>query len=137
MLFARLEHDQTVAAREGVRRAGHRLDGDAPPPLGIGESVAGEDHQVWVALVDPERGPVELDAGQTILFSLEVGEAVVETHAADRVRCTEVELSVDRRRAHWNPALVALEDGPGREPEYGLVDVGDGEIRMGARPVRA
>ena len=55
-VFARLEHDQTVAAREGVRRAGHRLDGDAPAPLGIGKSVAGEDHQVRVALVDPERG---------------------------------------------------------------------------------
>ena len=80
---ARLEPDQRLAGPEGVRRAGHRLDGEAAAAH-VGQRVAREEHQVRVALVDPEREPRvrlgvrELDAGEAVRVALEVGEGVVE-----------------------------------------------------------
>ena len=86
---AGLQPDQCLAAAERVRRAGHRLDGEAAP-VDVGERVAGEDHQVAVGLVHPEREPrppsgsSELDAREAVVVALEVGEAVVEPRRADR-----------------------------------------------------
>ena len=74
---------------ERVRRAGHRLDGEAAP-VDVRQRVAGEEHHVPVGLVQPERQPgavggAELDAGEAVV-ALEVGEAVVEPRRADRPR---------------------------------------------------
>src|SRR4029453_6969738 len=51
---ARLEADDGLARPERVRRTGHRLDGEAPAG-DVGERVTGEQHQVAITLVGPER----------------------------------------------------------------------------------
>jgi hypothetical protein len=48
-----LRPDQGVPGPKCVRRAGHGLDGKAAP-VDVGKRVAAEEHQVRVALVDPE-----------------------------------------------------------------------------------
>ena len=86
-----IELDDRPAGTERVRRARHRLDGEAPPAH-VGQRVAGEEHQVVVALVDPQRQPrrrsrvAELDAREAVVVTLEVGERVVELRRADRPR---------------------------------------------------
>src|SRR6266436_1181539 len=67
-----LEPDQGVPGPKCVWRAGHGLDGKAVP-VDVGKRVAAEEHQVGVALVDPERDPssvvriLELDTSEAIL----------------------------------------------------------------------
>ena len=51
---ARLQSDKSVPCPKCVRRASHGLDGKAASAHG-GKWVAGEEHQIGVALVDPER----------------------------------------------------------------------------------
>ena len=82
---ARLELDKPLAAAKSVRRAGHRLDGDAAP-LDVGKAVAREDHQVRVALVGPEGRRARIYPRPTINLTLEVGEAMVELGRADSPR---------------------------------------------------
>ena len=53
---AGVEHDQVFTRSEGIRRAGHRLDGQAAPG-DVRQRVAGEQHQPAVALVHPQREP--------------------------------------------------------------------------------
>src|SRR5262249_28626571 len=81
--LARLQDDQGIASPERVRRAGHGLDAEASP-VDVGKRVTCKQHQVWVALVDPERetapadGIPEPDASEAVLIPFEVGEGVVE-----------------------------------------------------------
>src|SRR6476620_12047004 len=104
--FARLETDQRVVRAECVRRAGHRLDGDAAPG-DVGEGSPCEDNEVGVGLVYPERDAraavrvVEQDARPTVAVTLELGVRIVEHRAADRPAAAEVVLgAVDGFRAH-------------------------------------
>src|SRR5882757_4779766 len=75
---ARIQPDQGVPGPKSVRRAGHGLDGQAAPAADVGQRVAREEHQIAVALVDPEReaGSVvripELDTSEAILVPYEV-----------------------------------------------------------------
>src|SRR6185369_14327816 len=94
--LARLEPDEALAAAEGVRRAGHRLDRDAAP-LNVRQPVAGENHQVREALVDPEGGPADARGGPAAVVSLQVGEAVVELRLPDRPRLAEIQAFVRNR----------------------------------------
>src|SRR5262245_7965996 len=70
---AGLEADQRLARAEGVRRTRHRLDGEAAA-VHVRQGVAGEDLQVQVALVGPqrERSParwiVELDPCTAVII---------------------------------------------------------------------
>ena len=52
--LSRLEADHRFARAKGVRRTGHRLDGEAAS-IHIRAGVAGEEHHVAVALVHPQR----------------------------------------------------------------------------------
>ena len=50
---AGLELDDALAGAKGVRRARHRLDGEAPP-VHVGQRVAGEELEVGVGVVRPD-----------------------------------------------------------------------------------
>src|SRR6476619_6557800 len=121
MLFAGLEDDQPVAAREGVVRAGHRLDRDAPAGA-FGQRGAGEDHQVRIALVGPERRAVELDAREAVDTAVELGKAVVELNGPDRAGPPEVARALYANSADGDAAVVALQHGAGRDAKHRLVD---------------
>src|SRR5947209_3528241 len=83
-----LQSYQSVPSPKCIRRARHGLDRKAAP-VDVGKRVAGEEHQIGVALVDPEADPCppiripKLDTSKAILVPLEVGERVVERCAAD------------------------------------------------------
>src|SRR5215218_2128086 len=85
-----LQLNECLSCPESVRRAGHRLDRQAAPG-DIRERVAGEEHQIAVGLIDPERQPAALgiaerDASQAVVVALEVSEGVVQPRRADRSR---------------------------------------------------
>src|ERR1700731_3527804 len=90
-----LQPDQGVPGPKCVRWAGHGLDGKTAP-ANVGKRVAAKEHQVGVALVDPERDPSamirisELDPSRAILVPSEVGERVVERRRADPSRSPEI-----------------------------------------------
>jgi len=75
--------DQILPASKCVRRTGHRFDGKAAT-VEVRNRVATENHQVRVALVDPERDlhsavPIsELHTSEASLIALKVGERMVE-----------------------------------------------------------
>ena len=78
-----------------VRRTGHGLNGKAATTH-VGKWVAAEEHQVGVALVDPERylssvvRISELNTSEAIMIPLKVGKGMVERCRADRPRFPEI-----------------------------------------------
>ena len=102
MRCAGLEADEAVSASKGVRGTGHGLDGEAAA-VDVGKRVAREQHEVPIALVDPERdsgGPVRIEERHTceaVPVRLEIGERMVEPGAADRPREPEVVLGILHR----------------------------------------
>src|SRR5919108_1212200 len=50
--LAGLQADHRLPGPECVRRAAHRLDREAAPPIDLGKRVAREQHQVGVGVVD-------------------------------------------------------------------------------------
>jgi hypothetical protein len=107
-----LEPDQGVSSPKCVRRTSHGLDGKAAPP-DVGKAVTSEEHQVGVALIDPERDLpsviriTQLDASQAILVPLEVAERVIEHCRANLFRTLEIEFrAAYRLRADRKAALV-------------------------------
>src|SRR4051812_30243163 len=109
---ARLEHEETLAGAECVRCAGHRLDGEAAA-IHAGKRVAGEELQVRIRLVDPQRhrsaavGPTKLDTGDPVGITLEIRVGIVELRRADRPRRAEVVLgAVDGFLAQRQPVVV-------------------------------
>ena len=135
----RLEPDQALPASEGVRRTRHRLDGEAVSG-DVRQRVAGEDHHVRIALVDPERRHVaQTNPGASVAVALEVGEAVVELDRSDRLRRPEVEVrSLDRSSVDWDRALIGDQRRPGGNVQLELVHeaFAGREVRVGADPVR-
>jgi hypothetical protein len=138
-----LQPDQGVPGPKCVRRAGHGLDGKAVP-VDVGKRIAAEEHQVGVALVDPERDPSpvvgisKFDTSEAILVSLEVGERVVERRRADPPRLPEIVFRVLHGfRADRKAALVGPQDGsPGHAQHQTIDGCGpEGQIRMSAAPV--
>src|SRR5215831_2711456 len=77
-----LEPDQSLPGSKCVRRAGHRLDCKTAT-ADVGKRVAAKEHQVGVALVDPERDfssvvrISELHTSEAVLVPLEVGECII------------------------------------------------------------
>jgi CTP:molybdopterin cytidylyltransferase MocA len=59
-LVARLENQQVFAGDEGVRRAGHRLDGDRLAAAVGAERITGEHLQPAIALARPQADPVSV-----------------------------------------------------------------------------
>ena len=132
-----------LAGAERVRRAGHRLDGEAAA-VDVGQRVAGEEHQVAVgsssqSVRPAPRRSAQLDAGEAVV-ALEVGEAVVEPRRADRPRLAEVVLGpLHRRPARGEAALVGLQHRSPRRGQDEGVDRrrAERQVRMDAAAVRA
>src|SRR5580693_9666106 len=91
---ARLQGDQVLPGDERVRRAGHRLDGQRPPALRLGQRVSGEYLKPAVTLASPERdlaaGPAEPGPGPAAGIPDQAGERMIEARAADRAGNPEV-----------------------------------------------
>src|ERR1700730_14508282 len=139
-----IQPDQGVPGPKSVRRAGHGLDGKAAPAAVVGQRVAREEHQIAVALVDPEReaGSVvripELDTSEAILVPYEVGECVVERRRADLPRLPEIVFRVLHGfPADRKAALVGPQDASRGRAHHQTIDScgPGGEIRMSAAPV--
>src|SRR5262245_61455396 len=131
--LARLEADEAVPASERVRCTRHRLDREAAARH-VRKPVAGEDHHVRIALVDPEsRPPCELDARTAVTVTPEIREAMVELQRADRLSGSEVELrSVDRLPADRDRAFVRDQCRLGRNAQLEPIHeaVAGREVRM-------
>src|SRR3954452_23626919 len=116
----RLERDHIRSRSKGVWWTRHRLDRDAAPPH-VRKRGAGEDHEVAIAVVEPEREAIaarrfpEPDARTPVVAWSKIGEGGVELRPADRSRPAEVVVrSVDGRRANGDAALVRAENRPRR-----------------------
>ena len=78
-----LQPNQSLPCSKCVWRAGHRLNGETAT-ADVGKGVAAEEHQVGVALIDPERdlssvvGISKLYMSDSIFVPLKVGEPMVE-----------------------------------------------------------
>jgi hypothetical protein len=78
-----------------VRRTGHGFDRKAAP-ANVGKRVASEEHQIGVALVDPERDFCSViriakrDTSEAIPVPLKIRERVVERCRADCPRSPEI-----------------------------------------------
>ena len=118
---AGLQADQRLARPERVRWAGHRLDREAAP-VDVGKRVAGEQHQVRVGLVDPERqarrpsAVAERDASEPVAVALEIGEGVVELGRA-RSAC-------GRRKSYSVPSTDSEPTGMPRSSDKRTVRAG-------------
>src|SRR6516162_11233858 len=90
-----LQPDQSVCGTKCVRRASHGLNGKAAP-TDVRKRVASEEHQIGVALVDPERDLCSViriakcDTSEAIPIPLQVRERVVERCRTDWPRLTEI-----------------------------------------------
>jgi hypothetical protein len=137
-----LQYYQSIPGPKAIRWARHGLDGKAAP-VDVGKRVAGEDHQVGVALVDPEAGPCsaiqipKFDTSKAILVPLEVGERVVERCLADPPWLSEIVLCVlDAFRARRQAALVTAQDSPRGYAQSQRIDGQGtkGQVRMSSAP---
>ena len=88
-----------------------------------------EEHQIGVALVDPERDPSsvvrisELDTSEAILVPFEVGECVVERRRADLPRLPEIVFRVLHGfRADRKAALVGPQDSSPGHAQHQTID---------------
>ena len=119
---AGLEPDDALAGAKGVRRARHRLDGEAPP-VHVGQRVAGEELEVGVGVVRPDGHlhpavlVLEVDPRDPVVVRFEVGERVVEPRRAEHSRAAEVVLRArDVLRSARKPTRARADDGPRRAP---------------------
>src|SRR5215475_13813872 len=95
--FAGLEDQQVVAGHEGVRRAGHGLNGYRLAAAVRLQRVAGENLQPAVALVGPQSYPgsraiggAQAGPGAAAAVSVQSGERVIKPGGADEARLAEV-----------------------------------------------
>src|SRR5579871_115979 len=94
--LAGLEPDQTLAAAEGVRRAGHRLHAEPGAAALRRERVAGVELEQLVALVHPQFGDrlvgaLQAGGGEAGGIAEQRRERAVDLELADLARCAEVE----------------------------------------------
>src|SRR6516225_3322638 len=88
--LAGFQGEQVGAGNEGVRRAGHRLDGYGAAPVSAVERVPGEGLEPAVTRPGPQRGPGPA-AGQpgprpASLVAVQLGEGVIQRHRPHRPR---------------------------------------------------
>src|SRR5262245_25222290 len=138
-----LQPDQSLPGSKCVRRAGHRLDCKTAT-ADVGKRVAAKEHQVGVALVDPERDfssmvrISELHTSEAVLVPLEVGERMVEPYRADRSGLLKIVFRVLHSfRADRKAALVGPQDGsPGYAQNQTIDSCGpERQVRMSATSV--
>ena len=94
--------DQSVLGSKCVRRTRHRFDGKTAT-VEVRKGVATENHEVRVALVDPERDLhsavriSKLHTSEAILIALKVSERMVEPRRADPPRLLKIVLGAAPR----------------------------------------
>jgi len=121
-----------------VRRAGHRLDCKTAT-ADVGKRVAAEEHQVGVALVDPERDfssvvrISELHTSEAFLVPLEIGERMVEPCRADPSRRLKIVFRMLHGfRADRKAALVGPQHAEDRVHPHGGLSSGGRRRPLGA-----
>src|SRR6516225_10143449 len=138
-----LQPDQSLPSSKCVRRAGHRLDCKTAT-ADVGKRVAAEEHQVGVALVDPERDfssvvqISKLHTSETLLVPLEISERMVEPCRADPSRRLKIVFRVIHGfRADRKTALVGSQDSsPGYAQNQIIDSCGpERQVRMSAASV--
>ena len=120
--------DESVPGPKCVRRTRHRFDGKTAT-VEVRKGVATENHEVRIALVDPERdlrSAVRISEHHTrkaILIALKVGECMVEPRRADPPRLLKIVLSaLHDFRSDGKPALVGSQDGSPRNTQQQVID---------------
>jgi hypothetical protein len=110
------QSDQRVPGSKRVRRTRHRFNSKTAT-VEVRNGVATENHEVRIALVDPERDLhsairiSELYTSEAILTALEVGERMVEPRRVDPPRLLKIVLrALHEVRSDGKPALVGLQD---------------------------
>src|SRR6266566_4248149 len=145
-LLAWFEDEQVIGGHEGVRRAGHGLDGHCLAAAVRPQRVAGEHLQPAVAFARPQpypaTGPVlggEVRPGAAGAVAAQPGERVVQAGGADGTRLTEVVLgAVDGLRQCGRDASVVHRQPVIRgQGQLAAVDRGrpDGQVRVRAGAV--
>src|SRR5262249_42329061 len=139
-----LQPDQSLPSSKCVRRAGHRLDCKTAT-ADVGKRVAAKEHQVGVALVDPERGfssvaqISELHTSEALLVAPEIGERMVEPCRADLSRLLKIVFRMFHGfRANRKAALVGPQDSsPGYAQNQIIDSCGpERQVRMSTACVR-
>ena len=139
--LARLQDQQVVTGHEGVRRAGHGLDGQCRAAPAGTQRVAGEHLQPAIALPGPQADPGpgaavggQVRPGPAVAVAFQPGQRVIEPGGADRARLAEVEQrALDRSRGSGRDAAV-VGGQPGRRGQGQLAVVDrrgpDGQVRV-------
>src|SRR6516225_12455305 len=132
-----LQPDQSLTGSKCVRRAGHRLDCKTAT-ADVGKRVAAKEHQVGVALVDPQRDfssvvrISELHTSETLLVTLEMGERMVEPCRADLSGLLKIVFRMLHGfRADRKAALVGPQDGSPGYAQNQTIDSCDPEREVG------
>jgi hypothetical protein len=122
------QSDQCVSGSKCVRRTGHRFDCKTAT-VEVRKRIATKNHQVWVALVNPERDLhsavriSELHTSEAILIALKVGERMVEPRRADPPRMLKIVFrALHVFRSDGKAALVGSLDGSPRNTQHQVVD---------------
>src|SRR6516225_4560988 len=120
--------DQSAPGSKCVWRTRHRFDGKTAT-VEVRKEVATENHEVRIALVDPERDlhsavrVSELHTSEAILIALKVGERMVEPRQADPPRLLKIVLrALHAIRSDGKPALVRLQDGSPGNTQHQVID---------------
>src|SRR5262249_16254703 len=105
-----------VARSKCVRRTGHGLDGKAAT-VDVGKRITAEQHQVRVAVVDPERDLssvvriAQFYTSEAILISLKIGERMVEHNGPNPPRLPKIVFrALHGVRADRKAAVVGSQD---------------------------
>src|SRR5262249_16139991 len=111
-----------------VWRTRHRFDGKTAT-VEVRKGVATENHQVRLALVDPERDLhsavriSELHTSEAIVIALKVGERMVEPRRADPTQLLNIAFrALHCSRSDGKAAVGGLEDGGARNTQHQVVD---------------
>ena len=137
-----------MARLERVWRASHRLDAEtAPAAVWVGQRIPGEQHHVWVGLVEPERCGArvgeQFDTCNAVAVADEVGVSSVELDRPDQTRRLEVVFRVGDGlfSGRDTPVLSGKPDPAGCAKSRGVdgrragseVGVGTSAVRSGCR----
>jgi hypothetical protein len=124
------QDQQVLAGYEGVRRAGHGLDGHRLAPEVWPERVGGEHLQPPVSLAGPQAHPRsraavggQVSPGTAVAVTVQPGQRVIKLDGADRARPAEIiRAALDRGRGPGRDA-AAVDGQPQRrgQPQLAVI----------------
>ena len=131
VLLIGAELDEPGAAAEGVRRAGHRLDGDRTAALPWRKGVAGADLNVVGTFTEPHvraertRRVGQAHHGPAVRVPVEVAEGGVQLERTDGSWRSQVVLGpCDRLDGNGQAAFIGAQPRPGGDGQHRPVDDG-------------